>query len=488
LTQLVWFRTDLRSRDNPALWHACKHIEEGVVGVVFVTRQQWLQHGLGERKIQLMENTMLALKAELESLNIPLLILTANTFADCNQILQRIIIQLNIRSVAFNIEYEVNERRRDIEFGRWCREQQVELYKFHDQCVVPPGEVRTKQGQPFKVFTPFKRAWIQQAEDIMAAPLPQPGPCEKNIQAPLIALINAQASLSLNTDPITASADPLWPVSEEEAHLRLNNFAYERGIDYKKLRDFPAEDMTSRLSVYLSLGLISARQCLHVALDRNNGLFSGGKPGFDCWISELIWREFYRHLLVAFPQLCKHKAFKPETEQVCWRDSEADFQAWCEGRTGYPIVDAAQKQLLQEGWMHNRLRMISAMFLTKHLLIDWRKGEAFFNKWLLDADLASNNGGWQWSASTGADGVPYFRIFNPTTQSQRFDAEGQFIVRYLPELTPLPAAARHQPDSLQRQRCGYPQAVVEHKFARQRALDAFKQTLTAADAGDNNDE
>lgn len=487
MTQLVWFRTDLRSRDNPALWHACKHIEEGVVGVVFVTRQQWLQHGLGERKIQLMENTMLALKTELESLNIPLLILTANTFADCNQILQRIIIQLNIRSVAFNIEYEVNERRRDIEFGRWCREQEISLYKFHDQCVVPPGEVRTKQDLPFKVFTPFKRAWIQQAESVIAAPLPRPEQRDQKIQSALTDLIKAQSGLLLSAPPIKAVADPLWPATEDEAHLRLNRFAEERGCAYKQLRDFPAEDATSRLSVYLSLGLISVRQCLHVALDHNNGRFTGGSPGFDSWISELIWREFYRHLLVAFPQLCKHKAFKPDTEQVPWRNSEADFKAWCEGRTGYPVVDAAQKQLIEEGWMHNRLRMISAMFLTKHLLIDWRKGEAFFNQWLLDADLASNNGGWQWSASTGADGVPYFRIFNPTTQSQRFDASGDFIARYIPELINLPGASRHQPDNLQRQRCGYPPPLVEHKFARQRALDAFKQTLTTANAGDEHE-
>lgn len=484
MTHLVWFRSDLRSRDNPALWHACKDPDNSVIGVVFTTRQQWQQHGLGERKMQLLENAMVALSAELEQINIPLLIIPADTFADCNRTLQRIIIQLNIRSVAFNIEYEVNERRRDIEFSRWCREQQVTVYKFHDQCIVPPGEVRTKQDLPFKVFTPFKRAWIQQAENHISPPLPKPRQRNPEIQDALAGL----ASLQGNIPATAAVADLLWPANEDEAHKRLNDFAAERGHAYKELRDLPARDATSRLSVYLSLGLISPRQCLHTALSHNKGRLTGNNPGFDTWISELIWREFYRHLLVAFPQLCKHKAFKPETEQVQWRNSESDFKAWCEGRTGYPIVDAAQKQLLAEGWMHNRLRMISAMFLTKHLLIDWRKGEAFFNQWLLDADLASNNGGWQWSASTGADGVPYFRIFNPTTQSQRFDADGEFIARYIPQLAGLPAAARHQPDSLQRKRCGYEAPIVEHKFARQRALDAFKHTLTAADAGENNDE
>lgn len=479
MTQLVWFRTDLRSWDNPALWAACQNQQSGVMGVVFVTEKQWQIHGLGPRKIQLMKNCMLELKQELARLNIPLLIITADTFDDCTRALQRIIVQLDISNVFFNIEYEVNERRRDIEFKRWCRHQHINVNQFHDQSVLAPGEVLTKQGQPFKVFSPFKRAWIQQAEGRISVPLPQPEKRPRALQKSLADLSHAQA----HTYEIVRVDDPLWPVSEDEAHQRLNDFAEERGSQYQQLRDLPAADATSRLSVYMSLGLISPLQCLHVALVHNSGQLVGGRPGFDTWINELIWREFYRHLLVAFPKLCMHKAFKEETEKVQWRNSEADFQAWCEGRTGYPLVDAAQRQLITEGWMHNRLRMVSAMFLTKHLLIDWRKGEAFFNQWLVDADLASNNGGWQWSASTGADGVPYFRIFNPTTQSQRFDAKGEFVVRYLPRLASLPAAARHAPSAQQRQLYDYPAPIVEHKFARLRALEAFKNSLNSANTG-----
>lgn len=478
MTQLVWFRTDLRSHDNPALSAACHQSEDAVLGVAFVTTEQWQQHGLGPRKIQLIKNSMLALKQELGQLNIPLLLLQADSFAASVEHLKEIIEQLNIDRVFFNIEYEINERRRDIEFKHWCRTQQVAVNQFHDQTLLPPGEVLTKQRQPFKVFTPFKRAWMQHAEGRISVPLPQPKKRVAAMQKPLIDFMQAQESA------VAFVPDPLWSVNEDEAHQRLNDFADERAAQYQQLRDIPNADATSRLSLYLSLGLISPLQCLHVALIHNSGQLVSGLPGFDTWINELIWRDFYRHLLVAFPHLCMHKAFKPETEQVQWRNHEADFQAWCEGRTGYPLVDAAQRQLLHEGWMHNRLRMVSAMFLTKHLLIDWRKGEAFFNYHLVDADLASNNGGWQWSASTGADGVPYFRIFNPTTQAQRFDMKGDFIARYLPQLASLPAKSRHEPNSQQRQQCGYPAPMVEHKFARQRALEAFKNVLNKDSSGE----
>lgn len=481
MTTLVWFRTDLRVHDNPALWHACQQSGD-VLGVVYICEQQWQRHGLGPRKIRLLKNRIRALHDDLAALNIPLLIIHTHTFAGCNLSLQRLCIQLDVRQVNFNIEYEVNERYRDIELKHWCRENSISVNKFHDQCLVPPGIVMTQQGNPFKVFTPFKKAWLNQANDIIQAPLPAPEKRSVSSARLLQQLADAQTGSPLpDIEP-----DPLWPVAEQDAHDKLERFIHERAADYKVQRDHPALDTTSRLSFELSLGILSARQCLFAAMQENKGLLAGGNAGLDCWISELIWREFYRHLLVAFPDLCKHKAFKSETEAVPWRHDEDDFLAWCEGRTGYPIVDAAMRQLVQRGWMHNRLRMITAMFLTKHLLIDWRKGEAFFNHWLVDADLASNNGGWQWSASTGADGAPYFRIFNPTSQSEKFDASGEFIVQMIPELAVLAPKDRHAPDNLQRALCRYPLPVVEHKYGRARALEAFKssqaQTLTEGDA------
>ncbi|MAS25269.1 MAG: deoxyribodipyrimidine photo-lyase [Oceanospirillaceae bacterium] len=473
MTSLVWFRSDLRCADNPALSWACRQGED-VIAVTFICEKQWQLHGLGPRKIQLLKNRMLMLKQELAEKNIPLLILSAATFRDCEATLQTLMTELNINIVSFNNEYEVNERHRDIRFSRWCADQQIAVNRFHDQCVIPPGEVKTGQGTPFKVFTPFKKAWLSHPQlDALYSTLPLPAPDTQKLNKELKQQLAAWQEKEAEADFIP---DELWPVSEEAAHSQLNSFIEEQISDYKKLRDLPAVAGTSRLSFFLSLGILSPRQCMHMARSANNGRMAEGNEGITCWISELIWREFYRHLLVAFPDLCKHKAFKPDTENVAWRSSDKDFDAWCEGRTGVPIVDAAMKQLKEEGWMHNRLRMVTAMFLTKNLLIDWRRGEAFFNYWLVDADLAANNGGWQWSASTGADGAPYFRVFNPVSQSERFDSDGEFLARLLPELAKLPAKERHFPADKIRAQLGYPAAMVDLKASRQRAIDAFRQS------------
>ena len=476
MNRLMWFRSDLRVRDNPALWHACQQ-SQPVIGLYFICEQQWQKHGLGPRRINLMKARAQELKKQLAELNIPLIILAADDFTHSTDILKALISDLSIAAVNFNIEYEINERQRDYHVSRWLRDQQIEVNKFHDQCLLPPGDVRTKTDQPFRVFSPFKRAWLPKADDAISAPFGTPTALPQSAQA-LLRLLPADREPYQHT----AQSDNLWSVDENNAHDKLERFIDEQIKAYKTLRDLPDTDATSRLSFELALGILSPRQCFYAAMQKNHGLLAGGNQGIDCWISELIWREFYRHLLVAYPELCKHRAFKPETEQLQWRQADEDFAAWCEGRTGYPIVDAAMKQLLEQGWMHNRLRMITAMFLTKHLLIDWRRGEAFFNYWLVDADLASNNGGWQWSASTGADGAPYFRIFNPTSQSEKFDADGRFIARMLPELAALPAPSRHNPDAFSRQQVGYPQPIVDHKAGRERALAAFKN-LTPIEEG-----
>jgi deoxyribodipyrimidine photo-lyase len=222
--------------------------------------------------------------------------------------------------------------------------------------------------------------------------------------------------------------------------------------------------------------VLSPRQCLHAALAANQGEFDSGNPGVVTWINELLWREFYKHILVGYPRVSRHRAFRLETEAVPWRHAPQELAAWQEGRTGLPIIDAAMRQLLATGWMHNRLRMIVAMFLTKNLLIDWREGERFFMRHLIDGDLAANNGGWQWSASTGTDAAPYFRIFNPISQSQKFDPDGHFIRQWVPELAGLNKRDIHDPSSLGGlfAPSGYPRPIVDLSRSRERALAAFK--------------
>jgi len=468
MNRLIWFRKDLRLHDNPALWHACNDDNEHSVYAVFcLTRQQWQQHGMGQRQQQLLINAVNELHDELRKLNIALLIINSETFGQSLTDLHQLCTEWQIDEVYLNLEYEFNEVQRDQQWFNDCQQQNIRCHSFHDQCIIPPGEVLTGSDQMFKVFSPFKRAWQRQFSRFNQQPLP--APTARPAQQAVLT-----AGLQQRHQPHATVADPLWSASEQQAHQQLNDFLDGAVTEYHRGRDFPAQPATSQLSCALALGLISPRQCLYSVWQQNACELAGGEPGRDSWINELIWREFYRHLMAAYPQLCRHKAFKPDTENVPWRYSEKDFSAWCEGRTGYPIVDAAMRQLQQTGWMHNRLRMISAMFLTKHLLIDWRWGEAWFASQLVDFDLASNNGGWQWSASTGADGAPYFRIFNPITQSQKFDSDGEFIGRFVAELLPLAGRQRHQPNASQRRACGYPDEIVAHKFGRERALAAFK--------------
>jgi deoxyribodipyrimidine photo-lyase len=230
------------------------------------------------------------------------------------------------------------------------------------------------------------------------------------------------------------------------------------------------------LSAYLAAGVISVRQCLHAVLSRNHGELDSGNPGAVVWINELLWREFYKHILVGFPRVSMGRAFRRDTEALPWRHAPDELAAWQQGRTGYPIVDAAMRQLLATGWMHNRLRMVAAMFLSKNLLIDWREGERWFMRHLIDGDLAANNGGWQWSASTGTDSVPYFRLFNPHSQSRRFDPEGRFLRQWLPELDALSDRQIHDPSSAGALflPAGYPPPIVDLGMSRARALDAFR--------------
>ncbi|MGL4717265.1 MAG: cryptochrome/photolyase family protein, partial [Aeromonas sp.] len=321
------------------------------------------------------------------------------------------------------------------------------------------------------VFTPFSRAWLKALDEegfvIHRAPAPRGEPL------PWQPLADRSA---INHDLGELTADPRWPVGEAQAQQRLAAFLAQAVLDYGETRDFPALAGTSILSPYLAAGLISPRQCLAALQQRLGGRpQSKAQPGF-VWLNELIWREFYRHLLMRVPRLSMNQPFKPETAVLPWSWDPEAFAAWCEGRTGYPIVDAAMRSLNATGWMHNRLRMIVASFLTKDLHIHWRLGEDYFMSTLIDGDLAANNGGWQWAAGTGADAAPYFRVFNPTTQGQRFDPQGEFIRTWVSELADVPAAYVHQPHDWLRLKGvnSYPAPMVDHALARVKAIDMFR--------------
>lgn len=428
---------------------------------------QLAAHGVGGNRVAFLLRSVAALRRELESLGIALKIIEVDSFAEVPGALRALACELGVQRLWFNAEYPLNEMRRDAAVTAALEESGIAVQRLDDTVLRAPGSVLTQAGTPYTVFTPFRRRWLQSIGPEDLAPAPPPP---------------VQAAPALSSDPVptlpaafvATAPEELWPAGEDPALARLERFVDTALDGYAEQRDLPAIDGTSTLSPWLAVGAISPRQCLHAAIERNEGRLDGGKRGVSTWISELIWREFYRHVVAAFPHVAKGEAFRREYDAVPWREDPAGLAAWREGRTGFPLVDAAMRQLAATGWMHNRLRMIVAMFLSKNLLLDWRLGEAHFMNLLVDGDFASNNGGWQWSASTGTDAAPYFRIFNPVTQSQRFDPEGHFIRRYVPELAVLQGAALHAPWKARGVSLEYPDPIVDLSASRMRAIEAFR--------------
>ncbi|GGU63661.1 deoxyribodipyrimidine photo-lyase [Pseudomonas laurentiana] len=467
--QLIWLRSDLRVSDNTALAAAAKR--GPTLAVWLISPGQWLAHDDAPCKVDFWLRSLRTLSQSLATLNIPLLVRQAEHWDDAPHVLLQLCREHNVQTLHMNEEYGIHEQRRDDAVRDQLSAVGIEVASYLDQLLFKPGSILTKTGGYFQVFSQFRKTCYERLHLALPRLIETPAP---------------QQALAIASDPIPESVAgftpppeslrELWPAGEQEAHRRLDDFVDDAIEDYQDQRDFPALPGTSQLSTYLAAGVISPRQCLHAALSHNLGEFDSGNKGVVTWVNELLWREFYKHILVGYPRVSRHRAFRLETEAVPWRNAPGDLEAWQQGRTGIPIIDAAMRQLLATGWMHNRLRMVVAMFLTKNLLIDWREGERFFMRHLIDGDLAANNGGWQWSASTGTDAVPYFRIFNPISQSQRFDSEGRFIRHWLPELAGLDNKAIHAPPS-----AGglfathhYPGPIVDLSSSRQRALSAFK--------------
>ncbi|MES2826135.1 MAG: deoxyribodipyrimidine photo-lyase [Pseudomonadota bacterium] len=460
--RIVWFRNDLRIYDNPAL-HRAAEAKQGVLAVYFVCRDMLQNHHVAPVRVDFIQRNLVVLGKELEKFNIPLVVISVDKTNDIIPHLQALITEHEVEELFLNAEYPLDEFNRDKLVSETLRNQGLIVKRFHDRVIIPPGMVRNGNNEPYKVFTAFKNKWLQQARALSLQLLAKP---TKQLAHSLIIkndISNFFAGIELR------DLSALWPAGEKEASKRLNAFIDNKIDDYQLARDFPNLEGTSTLSPYLAVGAMSPRQCIAAVLQANNNEWDSGSQGVTTWISELIWREFYQHLVVDFPQVCKFNAMQPHTEAFPWRHDATLFSAWCEGKTGIPIVDAAMLQLKATGWMHNRLRMVVAMFLTKNLQIDWRMGEEYFMSELIDGDFAANNGGWQWSASTGTDAAPYFRIFNPISQSQRFDPEGTFIRRYLPMLAHLPNKQIHNPGHCE----NYPAAIVDLSVSRKETIALF---------------
>ena len=461
--RLLWFRDDLRVNDNAAVSAALDCDPSIQITAVFLSADaEWISFGYGKNRLFYTEQLLKSLAQELAKLGIQLQVIRLPDYKSQVRWISDYCQRERVTDIYFNQEYQWNERMRDHQIA--AELNHLTVHSFVDRAVLQPSTVLTGDNRYYSVFSPFKKRWlaVYQENDHSPYQLPE---SKRPDTTPL-----SWESLSESPESDLSA----FATNERQALDDLDVFIETKLEQYDASRNQPSIQGTSRLSAALARGLLSPRQCIKTAEDAMRRPIWDFPDSAFSWINELIWRDFYQHLLVGFPRLSKNKAFRPETEALQWRNNTTEIQAWKNGTTGIPIVDAGMRELKATGWMHNRVRMIVAQFLTKNLLCDWRIGEAHFMRYLVDSDLGANNGGWQWSASTGTDAAPYFRVFNPVSQGETHDSQGDYICHYIPELTSLPKAKRHAPwlSSIPQ---GYVEPIVDLKSSRQRAIDAFKE-------------
>lgn len=464
MSAIIWLRHDLRIADNDALLQACRNHKQ-VEAVVILTERQWQEHHWSPRRRDLYQRQLNFLGQDLAEQGIRLHVLRCERFTHTPAALLNFARQYKSCALYANREYPLDEVRRDRAVTSWLERHDIDCHWFDSNLLVRPEALRPAGKAYYQKFTPFLKAWLARIrEQGIAAPQSLHG------DRPPV----SYQSVVLDGEK-TGSSD--WAGTETQVLERLSRFVREHIGDYHRQRDIPVLDTTSRLSPFFELGVIAPRASARLLQAQSPEFPYALGNGAATWLSELAWREFYQHLMYHVPRLSTGKAFLDYTDAYPWRYDKADFQRWCEGNTGFPIVDAGMRQLNATGWMHNRLRMIVASFLVKDLHIDWRWGERYFMANLIDGSFAANNGGWQWSASTGTDAVPYFRVFNPLRQSQQVDPDGKFIRKWVESLQDVPAQYIHQPYPYLTNTCSgvdYPVPMVEHKTARERFLITFK--------------
>ncbi len=472
---LHWFRKDLRLDDNPALSEAVADACSDVVPFYASDPDALARPDLAPTRVRFVLDALAQLSASIAARGSRL----ALAHGDAAEVVTRAARAVQADAVYWNDEYEPALRARDDRIEHALRAAGIQVKRFHDRLLVPPGFVHTAAGTPYTVYTPFRKA-------CEALPLAAPHAAVEKLAAhelpsPRLATLERLGYAEPGSTP--------WPAGESHAHERLQRFlgATDQGpgaglAHYATQRDAPAARATSQLSADLKFGCIGIRRVVHgvlAAAAHDTGL----RDHAGRFVQELRWRDFYAHVLWHFPHV-EHGAFRPAFAALRWRGSESEFAAWCAGRTGYPIVDAGMRELAATGFMHNRVRMITASFLTKDLLLDWRRGERWFMNHLVDGDLANNNGGWQWAAGTGTDAAPYFRIFNPVTQGMRFDEAGAYVRQWCPELAGLPAAVVHCPWVARPAMLAaagvtlgktYPHPIVDHAERREQALAMYAE-------------
>lgn len=473
MTVLVWYRNDLRIQDHGPLAAALAS-GEPVRALWLHCDRQWDRHEVAPVRRWYVLESLRELGHALAGLGVALDLRECGDFASVPEVLAGYIRHHEVTRIACNRDYPLNEVRRDQAVARRLAPLGVVLEGHDDSVLVPPRALRTAKGTPYTVFTPYRRAWQRRLEE-------QPPTVPAVPRGNRAVAFHDEGMIDQWLAPLERSGSPAryWTPGEQAAGRQLHDFAAQGLVEYSRERDYPALEATSRLSPALSAGTLSPRQCYRLATECSRGEAAVAE-GAQAWISELAWRDFYRQIMACYPRLARGEPFRAEGNFLHWSQDEEHFRAWCGGRTGFPLVDAAMRQLNETGWMHNRLRMLVAMFLTKHLFIHWGRGERYFMSKLIDGDFAANNGGWLWSASLGTDAVPYFRVFNPVRQSQRFDPRGGFIRRYVPELAGLDDRDIHTPWKQPLLAPDYPSPLVTLDGVRDRVSAAFRDARQRA--------
>ena len=434
---IFWFRRDLRLLDNAGLYHALRQSRAPVLPL-FIFDTHILSDLPDEKdpRVHFIHQSLSDLKLSLEELGSSLLV----RLGQPSEVWKKLLDEYEVISAFTNHDYEPYAKERDQSIGSILAKQKIEFHTFKDHVIFESAEVSKDDGSPYTVFTPYKRKWLEKlaSRDKNGTSFYlSPYPCQK------------YAKNYFQCNPLQMPTLREIGFSPSEVSIPAKTVKQSVIKNYDRLRNFPAVNGTSRLGIHFRFGTISIREKALKAKALN-----------ETFLSELIWRDFYSQILDQFPHVV-NGPFRQKYDRIPWRDDEGAFQAWCTGSTGYPLVDAGMRELNETGYMHNRVRMVVASFLTKHLLIDWRKGEAYFAQKLLDYDLASNNGGWQWAAGCGTDAAPYFRIFNPESQRKKFDGENKYVEKWIPGWNTS----------------AYPPPIVDHSFARQRCLETFKAAL-----------
>ena len=426
---IFWFRRDLRLTDNAGLYHALKDGKPVLPLFVFDSNILDELEDKTDSRVEFIHLALQAIQQQLVNVGSSLDVRYGNPL----EVYQALLKEYNVEKVFTNHDYEPYAKQRDTAIEKLLKDHGASFYTFKDQVILEKDEVVKDDGKPYTIFTPYSRKWKGVLTEFHLKPYSNKKYFNNFYKQPGRKLISLE-EMGFNAAGLS------FPGKEWQGQIIRN---------YKEQRDFPAVQGTSRLSVHLRFGTISIRELAGEAGALN-----------ETFLNELIWRDFYHMILWHFPKVVDH-AFKPAYDKIKWRNNEKEFEAWCNGQTGYPIVDAGMRELNTTGFMHNRVRMIVASFLTKHLLIDWRWGEAYFAKKLLDYDLAANNGGWQWAAGSGCDAAPYFRVFNPYLQTQKFDPELKYVRKWVPELEEF----------------SYPKPIVVHEVARKRCLAVYAAAL-----------